>query len=111
MCNIITFDFLELFYFSKLILRRRSLSYINLSIDLQKKSKDCFCVIKIRKKKFENLLIHSNEYILKLIYTQINTYSNENFTFLIVRILELYTRRVCEIFLDKHCETIEYIKN
>ena len=40
-----------------------------------------------------------------------NTYSNENFTFLIVRILELYTRRVCEIFLDKHCETIEYIKN
>ena len=40
-----------------------------------------------------------------------NTYSNENFTFLIVRILELYTRKVCEMFVNKHSETIEYIKN
>ena len=40
-----------------------------------------------------------------------NTYSNENFTFLIVRILELYTHKVCEMFVNKHRETIEYIKN
>ena len=40
-----------------------------------------------------------------------NTYSNENFTFLIVRILELYTRKVCEMFVNKHSETREYIKN
>ena len=40
-----------------------------------------------------------------------NTHSNENFSFLIVRILELYTRKVCEMFVNKHSETIEYIKN
>ena len=40
-----------------------------------------------------------------------NTYANENFAFLIVRILELYTRKVCEMFVNKHSETIEYIKN
>ena len=36
---------------------------------------------------------------------------NENFSFLIVRILDLYTHKVCEIFVYKHSETIEYIKN
>ena len=40
-----------------------------------------------------------------------NKYSNENFAFLIVTILELYTRKVCEMFVNKHSETIEYIKN
>ena len=40
-----------------------------------------------------------------------NTYSNENFAILIVRILELHTRKVCEMFVNKHSETIEYIKN
>ena len=40
-----------------------------------------------------------------------NTCSNENFTFLIVRTLELYTRKVWEMFVNKHSETIEYIKN
>ena len=40
-----------------------------------------------------------------------NIYPNQNFTFLIVRILELYTRKVCEMFVCKHSETIEYIKN
>ena len=40
-----------------------------------------------------------------------NIYSNENFAFLIVRILELHTRKVCEMFANKHNETIEYIKN
>ena len=38
-----------------------------------------------------------------------NIYPNQNFIFLIVRILELY--KVCEIFVCKHSETIEYIKN
>ena len=57
--------------------------------------------------------IYSNEYILKLkgIYIQMNKYSNENFTLLIVRIFKLYTRKVCEMFVKKHSETIEYIKN
>ena len=40
-----------------------------------------------------------------------NSYSNENFTLLIVRIFELYTRKVCEMFVNKHSETIEHIKN
>ena len=42
---------------------------------------------------------------------QMNTYSNENFTLLIVGTFELYTRKVCEMFANKHRETIEYIKN
>ena len=40
-----------------------------------------------------------------------NTYSNENFTLFIEKIFELYTRKVCEMFVSKHSETIEYIKN
>ena len=40
-----------------------------------------------------------------------NTYSNENFAFSIVRILELCTHKVCKMFVNKHSETIEYIKN
>ena len=35
----------------------------------------------------------------------------ENFAFLILGIIELYTRKVCEIFVYKHTETIEYVKN
>ena len=35
----------------------------------------------------------------------------ENFAFLILGILELYTRKVCEMFVYKHTETIEYVKN
>ena len=38
-----------------------------------------------------------------------NTYSNENFTLLIVGTFELYTRKVFEMFANKHRETIEYI--
>ena len=38
-----------------------------------------------------------------------NIYSNENFAFLILRILELYTRKVCEMFVNEHSETIESI--
>ena len=34
----------------------------------------------------------------------------EKFAFLILRILELYTRKVCEMFVYKHPETIEYVK-
>ena len=33
-----------------------------------------------------------------------------NFAFLILRILELYTRKVCEKFVYKLTETIEYVK-
>ena len=35
----------------------------------------------------------------------------ENFAFLILGILELYTRKFCEMFVYKHAEAIEYIKN
>ena len=35
----------------------------------------------------------------------------ENFAFLIQRIHELYTRKVCEKFVYKHSETKEYVKN
>ena len=37
-------------------------------------------------------------------------YYSENFAFLILRILELFTRKVCEMFIYKHARTIEYIK-
>ena len=35
----------------------------------------------------------------------------ENFAFLFLRILELDTRKVCKMFVYKHRETIEYVKN
>ena len=35
----------------------------------------------------------------------------ENFAFLFLRILELYNRKVCEMFVYKHTETTEYVKN
>ena len=38
-------------------------------------------------------------------------YYTENFAFLIQGILELYTRKVCKIFVYKHTEAIEYVKN
>ena len=37
-------------------------------------------------------------------------YYLENFAFLTLRILELYTRKVCVMFVCKHKETIEYVK-
>ena len=40
----------------------------------------------------------------------IQKYYPENVAFLILRILELYTRKFCEIFVYKHTEAIEYIK-
>ena len=41
----------------------------------------------------------------------IKKYSPENFAFLILGILELYTRNICEMFVYKHKETIESLKN
>ena len=35
----------------------------------------------------------------------------QNFAFLNLRVLELYTRKVFEIFVYKHTDTIEYVKN
>ena len=35
----------------------------------------------------------------------------ENFAFLIIGILELYTHKVCEMFVYKHTKTIEFVKN
>ena len=40
----------------------------------------------------------------------IEKYYPEKFAFLILRILKLYTRKVCVIFVYKHTETIEYVK-
>ena len=41
----------------------------------------------------------------------IKKYYPENFAFLILVILELYTHKVCKILVYKHTETIEYVKN
>ena len=38
-------------------------------------------------------------------------YYPENFAFLILEIHELNTRKVCEMFIYKHTETIAYVKN
>ena len=35
----------------------------------------------------------------------------EKFAFLILGIIELFSRKVCEMFVYKHTETIEYVKN
>ena len=34
----------------------------------------------------------------------------ENFTFLFLKTLELFTRKVCEMFVYKHAKTTEYVK-
>ena len=36
---------------------------------------------------------------------------SENFAFLILGILELCTRKVSEMFVYKHTETMKYVKN
>ena len=41
----------------------------------------------------------------------IKKYYPENFAFLILGVLELYTRKVCEMFVYKRTEKIEYVKN
>ena len=41
----------------------------------------------------------------------IQKYYPENFAFLILRILELYTSKVCRIFVYEHTKTKEYVKN
>ena len=40
----------------------------------------------------------------------IKKYYPENFAFFILRMLELYSRKVYEMFVYKHIETIEYVK-
>ena len=44
-------------------------------------------------------------------FVVIYKYYPENFAFLILGILELYTRKVCKMFVYKHTETIEHVKN
>ena len=34
----------------------------------------------------------------------------EYFAFLILRVFELFTRKVCKMFVYKHTETIDYVK-
>ena len=34
----------------------------------------------------------------------------ENFAFLILKVFESFTRKVCEMFVYKHTETTEYVK-
>ena len=40
----------------------------------------------------------------------IQKYYPENFAFLILRILELFTRKVCKMFVYKHAKTTEHVK-
>ena len=51
--------------------------------------------------------IWKSPYMFVFIYK----YYRENFAFLILVILELHTRKVCKIFVYKHTETLEYIRN
>ena len=51
--------------------------------------------------------IWKSTYMLVLI----QKYFPENLALLILEILELYTRKICEMFVYKHTETIEYVKN
>ena len=41
----------------------------------------------------------------------VQKYYPENFAFLILKVFELFTRKVCEMLVYKHTETIEYVKN
>ena len=41
----------------------------------------------------------------------IKNYDTESFTFVVLRIFELYTSKVGEMFVYKHTETIEYVKS
>ena len=41
----------------------------------------------------------------------VQKYYPENFAFFIKRVFELFTRKVCKMFVYKHTETIEYVKN
>ena len=45
------------------------------------------------------------------IFVFIQKWYPENFVFLFLRFLELHTRKVCEMFVYKHKETTEYVKN
>ena len=51
--------------------------------------------------------IWKSPYIFLFIWKQ----QPENFGFLTLGIVELYTCKVCEMFVYKHTETIEYVKN
>ena len=48
--------------------------------------------------------------INQIMFLFIWKYYPENFVFLTLRILELYARKVCVVFVYKHTETVEYIK-
>ena len=41
----------------------------------------------------------------------VQKYYPENFPFLILKVFELFTGKVCEMFVYKYTETIEYVKN
>ena len=44
-------------------------------------------------------------------FIRIGRYANpEDFAFLILRVLELFIRKVCTMSAYKHTETIEYVK-
>ena len=51
--------------------------------------------------------ISKSPYIFLFIWKQ----HPENFVFLTLGIVELYTRKVCKMFVYKHTETKEYVKN
>ena len=35
----------------------------------------------------------------------------ENFALLVLKILEIYTRKICQMYVYKYTVTIEYVKN
>ena len=44
-------------------------------------------------------------------FVVIKNYHTESFTFVVLRIFELYTSKVGEMFVYKHTEKIEYVKS
>ena len=56
------------------------------------------------------VIIFHAEVFFGQIWFQKQKFYPEHFAFLILRILELHTRKVREMFVYKHTETIKYVK-
>ena len=66
----------------------------------------CHKAIRLHVFKITLMQIGKSLYMFVLIQKQ----HFENFVFLILRILKPFNRKVCEIFVYKHTETMEYVK-
>ena len=70
-----------------------------------------WCAAKLRRKykfSFKGTLMQIWKFPCMFLFIQ--KYYPENFAFLTLRILRLYTRKVYVMFVYKHTETIDYVK-